>query len=92
VLGLASSYAMCGFIHILLVVAIIILLVRVIQVRKVLYRDVHGRSNRGIIVMKNVRIGIRALALLALISVFGACATMCEVPGTTSTTRAARPG
>jgi len=36
VLGLVSSYTMGGFIHILLVVAIIILLVRVIQGRKVL--------------------------------------------------------
>ena len=34
-LGLVSSYTIGGFIHILLVVAIIIILVRVIQGRKV---------------------------------------------------------
>jgi hypothetical protein len=34
-LGLISSYTMGGFIHILLVVAIIMVLVRVIQGRKV---------------------------------------------------------
>ena len=34
-LGLVSSYTMGGFIHILLVVAIVILLVRVIQGRKI---------------------------------------------------------
>ena len=34
-LGLISSYTMGGFIHILLVVAIIVLLVRVIQGRRV---------------------------------------------------------
>jgi hypothetical protein len=33
-LGLVSSYTMGGFIHILLVVAIIIVLVRIIQGRK----------------------------------------------------------
>ncbi|MEY3580082.1 MAG: hypothetical protein RI984_1186 [Pseudomonadota bacterium] len=33
-LGLVSSYTLGGFIHILLVIAIIILLVRVIQGRK----------------------------------------------------------
>jgi hypothetical protein len=35
-LGLVSSYTMGGFIHILLVVAIIVVLVRVIQGRKVI--------------------------------------------------------
>lgn len=35
-LGLVSSYTMGGFIHLLLVVAIIIVLVQVIQGRKVL--------------------------------------------------------
>jgi len=35
-LGLVSSYTMGGFIHILLVLAIIVVLVRVIQGRKVL--------------------------------------------------------
>lgn len=35
-LGLVSSYTMGGFIHILLVVAIVVVLVRVIQGRKVL--------------------------------------------------------
>jgi hypothetical protein len=35
-LGLLSSYTMGGFVHVLLVVAIIIVLVRVIQGRKVL--------------------------------------------------------
>jgi hypothetical protein len=35
-LGFVSSYTMGGFIHILLVVAIIVVLVRVIQGRKVL--------------------------------------------------------
>lgn len=34
-LGLVSSYTIGGFIHILLVVAIIIILVRVIQGRKI---------------------------------------------------------
>lgn len=34
-LGLVSSYTMGGFIHILLVVAIIVILVRVIQGRRV---------------------------------------------------------
>lgn len=34
-LGLVSSYTLGGFIHILLVVAIIVVLVRVIQGRKV---------------------------------------------------------
>jgi hypothetical protein len=35
-LGLISSYTMGGFIHILLVVAIVVVLVRVIQGRKVI--------------------------------------------------------
>ena len=35
-LGLVSSYTMGGFVHVLLVVAIIIVLVRVIQGRKTL--------------------------------------------------------
>jgi len=35
-LGLVSSYTMGGFIHILLVVAVIIVLLRVIQGRRVL--------------------------------------------------------
>ncbi len=34
-LGLVSSYTMGGFIHILLVVAIVIILVRIIQGRRV---------------------------------------------------------
>ena len=35
-LGLVSSYTMGGFIHVLLVVAIIVVLVRVIQGRRIL--------------------------------------------------------
>jgi hypothetical protein len=35
-LGLVTSYTMGGFIHVLLVIAIIVLLIRVIQGRKVL--------------------------------------------------------
>jgi hypothetical protein len=35
-LGLVSSYTMGGFIHILLVIAIVVVLVRVIQGRKIL--------------------------------------------------------
>jgi len=35
VLGLVSSYTMCGLIHVLLVVAIVIVLLRVIQGRRV---------------------------------------------------------
>ena len=35
-LGLVSSYTMGGFIHILLVIAIIVVLVRVIQRRRIL--------------------------------------------------------
>jgi hypothetical protein len=35
VLGLVSSYAMGGFIHILIVVAIIMILVRLIQGRRI---------------------------------------------------------
>ena len=35
VLGLITSYSMGGFIHILLVVAIVIILVRVIQGRRI---------------------------------------------------------
>ena len=35
-LGLVSSYTMGGFIHILLVIAIVVILVRVLQGRKVL--------------------------------------------------------
>jgi hypothetical protein len=35
-LGLITSYTMGGFIHILLVIAIVVVLVRVIQGRKVL--------------------------------------------------------
>lgn len=35
-LGMASSYTMSGLIHILLVVAVIVVLVRVIQGRRVL--------------------------------------------------------
>jgi hypothetical protein len=35
-LGLLTSYTMGGFIHVLLVVAIIVVLIRVIQGRKVL--------------------------------------------------------
>jgi hypothetical protein len=34
VLGLVSSYTMGGFIHILLVVAVVVLLIRIIQGRK----------------------------------------------------------
>lgn len=36
VLGLVSSYTMGGFIHILLVIAIVVVLVRIIQGKKVL--------------------------------------------------------
>jgi len=36
VLGLVSSYTMGGLIHILLVVAIVVILIRVIQGRKIL--------------------------------------------------------
>lgn len=36
VLGLVSSYTMGGFIHILLVIAIIVIVLRVIQGRKVI--------------------------------------------------------
>lgn len=36
ILGLVSSYTMGGLIHILLVIAIVVILVRVIQGRKVL--------------------------------------------------------
>jgi hypothetical protein len=35
-LGLVSSYTMGGFVHILLVIAIVVILVRVLQGRKVL--------------------------------------------------------
>jgi hypothetical protein len=35
-LGLVSSYTMGGFIHILLVIAIIVIVIRVIQGRKVI--------------------------------------------------------
>ncbi len=35
-LGLATAYTMGGFIHVLLVIAIIVVLIRVIQGRKVL--------------------------------------------------------
>lgn len=35
-LGLVSSYTMGGFIHLLLVVAVVILLIRVIQGRRIL--------------------------------------------------------
>ena len=35
-LGVVSSYTMGGFIHVLLVIAIIVILVRVIQGRKIL--------------------------------------------------------
>lgn len=34
-LGLVSSYSMGGFIHILLVIAIVVILIRVIQGRKI---------------------------------------------------------
>jgi hypothetical protein len=36
VLGLVTSYTMGGFVHILLVIAIVVILVRVIQGRKIL--------------------------------------------------------
>jgi Family of unknown function (DUF5670) len=36
VLGLVSSYTMGGFIHILLVIAVIVIIMRVIQGRRVL--------------------------------------------------------
>ena len=36
VLGFVSSYTMGGFIHILLVIAIVVVLIRIIQGRKVL--------------------------------------------------------
>ncbi len=36
VLGLVSSYTLGGFIHILLVIAVIVIILRVIQGRKVL--------------------------------------------------------
>jgi hypothetical protein len=35
-LGLVSSYTMGGFIHILLVIAIVVVLIRIIQGRKVI--------------------------------------------------------
>lgn len=35
-LGLVSSYTMGGFIHILLVIAIVVVLIRIIQGRKIL--------------------------------------------------------
>ncbi|MGE5426006.1 MAG: lmo0937 family membrane protein [Bacillota bacterium] len=36
ILGLATSYTLSGFIHILLVVAVILILIRIIQGRKVM--------------------------------------------------------
>ncbi len=36
VLGLVSNYTMGGFIHVLLVIAIVVVLVRIIQGRKIL--------------------------------------------------------
>lgn len=36
VLGLASSYTLGGFIHVLLVIAIVVILVRLIQGRRIL--------------------------------------------------------
>ena len=30
-LGLVSSYSMCGFIHVLLVIAVVVILIRLIQ-------------------------------------------------------------
>jgi hypothetical protein len=36
ILGLVSSYTMGGFIHILLVIAVIVIVIRVIQGRRVL--------------------------------------------------------
>jgi Family of unknown function (DUF5670) len=36
VLGLVSSYTMGGFIHILLVIAIVVVLIRIIQGRKII--------------------------------------------------------
>jgi hypothetical protein len=36
VLGLVSSYTLGGFIHVLLVIAIVVILIRVIQGRKIL--------------------------------------------------------
>lgn len=36
VLGLVSSYTMGGFVHVLLVIAIVVILIRLIQGRKVL--------------------------------------------------------
>ena len=36
VLGLVSSYTMGGFIHVLIVIAIIVVLLRIIQGRKIL--------------------------------------------------------
>lgn len=35
-LGLVSSYTMGGFIHVLLVIAIVVVLIRIIQGRKIL--------------------------------------------------------
>lgn len=34
VLGLVSSYTMSGFIHVLLVIAVVVILIRVIQCRR----------------------------------------------------------
>jgi hypothetical protein len=36
VLGLVSSYTMGGFIHLLIVIAIVVVLIRIIQGRKIL--------------------------------------------------------
>ncbi len=36
VLGLASSYTLGGFIHVLLVIAIVVILVRLVQGRRIL--------------------------------------------------------
>ncbi len=36
VLGLVSSYTLSGFIHVLLVVAVILILIRIIQGRRIL--------------------------------------------------------
>ena len=47
-LGLVTSYTLGGFIHILLVIAIVMVLLRLISGRSVLYgASAHGNTPRG---------------------------------------------
>jgi Protein of unknown function (DUF3185)/Family of unknown function (DUF5670) len=70
-LGLVSSYTMGGFIHVLLVIAVVVILLRVISGRRVVWRFVNLDANcRGVLPIA-VRFQASACPLLADNVIYG---------------------